>query len=221
MKNENGQSIKRFCPPTAFKKGHVSWRKGKTGFKCPGVSKANSLRIGPKHPLWLGRKVGSNGYIYVYQPHHPLARLGYVSEHRLVMEKSIGRFLRQEERVHHVGITYPLYSIENKHDNRIENLKLFSSESEHQRYCHNERPYLKTGMNKKCKICGKEFYVKKCNMETHSYCSRQCSDIGAIGRQNSPSTQFKKGRISPNKGIPCSEETKKKISETKRKKQYS
>jgi len=40
------------------------------------------------------------------------------------MEKHLGRYLKPEECVHHKGIKYPIGSIENKQDNRIENLEL-------------------------------------------------------------------------------------------------
>ena len=51
-------------------------------------------------------------------PEHPFAtKSGYIREHRLVMEKKIGRFLQPNEVVHHIN--------GNRQDNRVENLQLF------------------------------------------------------------------------------------------------
>ena len=94
--------------------------------KCYAVD-AKKLR-GPKSPAWKGGKYKTpQGYVYAYQPHHPsCTKDGYVREHRLIMEKYIGRFIHPKEKVHHKnGI---------KDDNRIENLELFRSLSEHTRY---------------------------------------------------------------------------------------
>jgi hypothetical protein len=63
------------------------------------------------------RRPTSYGYIVVYRPEHPDAAVnGYVSEHRLVMEESLGRRLDPGETVHHRN--------GDRADNRIENLEL-------------------------------------------------------------------------------------------------
>lgn len=76
-------------------------------------------------------KVLISGYYYIYKPDHPKAiKKGYVAEHRLVAEEKIGRYLKENEVVHHIN--------ENKLDNRQENLEVMTA-SEHIKLHANKR----------------------------------------------------------------------------------
>lgn len=70
-----------------------------------------------------GRQKRQGGYIAIYSPKHPFAIDNRIFEHRIVMEKKIGRYLYPEEVVHHINKIVS--------DNRIENLMLFANDSEH------------------------------------------------------------------------------------------
>lgn len=90
------------------------------------VAKWKSTReflSGADHPMWRGGvEINSYGYRVVYAPDHPKAHKGKVLEHRLVVEKSLGRFLNSDEIVHHIN--------GDKLDNRLENL-VITNRSEH------------------------------------------------------------------------------------------
>jgi len=107
------------------------------GIKC----QRTGPRAGEAHPGWSGgRLVDNNGYIHVFCPDHPecvrvnearrlksngryYRKEKYIQEHRLVMEKWLGRYLLPTEVVHHKN--------DDKQDNRIENLELFDSNARH------------------------------------------------------------------------------------------
>lgn len=76
--------------------------------------------------MWAGgRKADKDGYILLWRPNHPNARKGYVREHRLKMERKLGRLLTGTEVVHHVN--------GDTGDNRLRNLKLYGSQKLHMR----------------------------------------------------------------------------------------
>lgn len=109
-------NIAKYCSKKCYSissKGKQAWNKGKKGL------------AGDKHGMWKGGVTyHERGYRRIWNPTHPFAdQSGYVREHRLVMEKSIGRYLLPTEIVHHINHI--------KTDNRIENLILYSSNSEH------------------------------------------------------------------------------------------
>ena len=90
----------------------------KDGIKAKGCSH-KCARIGKRRGAY-NEKVEISGYLYIYKPEHPNAiKRGYVAEHRLVAEGKIGRYLENDEVVHHIN--------ENKHDNRPENLQVMSN----------------------------------------------------------------------------------------------
>ena len=73
-------------------------------------------------------KVSKEGYILVYVPEHPKAFKGWYYEHRLIIEKKIGRILETSETIHHIN--------ENKEDNRLNNLFLCSREEHDKAHVH-------------------------------------------------------------------------------------
>lgn len=87
-------------------------------------TKGHKFSVGNKASWKGGRFVDSQGYIRIYKPEHPNVMINkYVFEHRLVMEKHLGRLLKSSEIVHHLD--------GDKTNNEISNLKLYSSNGKH------------------------------------------------------------------------------------------
>lgn len=125
--NWRGGNIKMICI-TCKKQFFVSKSQSKRwincSMKCQGIWRSKKF-VMEKSPRWNGgRVITKRGYAWIMVKNHPKAnRDGYVSEHRYIMERKIGRYLKKSEVVHHIN--------HNKKDNRIENLFLFKSQKEH------------------------------------------------------------------------------------------
>ena len=127
----NFKKGKRVSCNTEFKKGEH--RSPKTEFK-KGIKHTEKWKenmrgkTGEKSISWKGgKRITKSGYVYIYKPKHPFTTTNKtVFEHRLIVEKQIGRYLLPEETTHHLN--------EIRDDNRPENLMAFTSKSAHIRF---------------------------------------------------------------------------------------
>lgn len=104
--------------------------------QCGNEFKMNKY-IGDRSSRWKGgRIVVRKGYVFIRirpdNPFFPMANsIGYVAEHRLVIAKHLGRPLKRWEIVHHKHDRYPVGSVEDRQDNRLENLELLPNKCSH------------------------------------------------------------------------------------------
>ncbi len=131
LRDEKGRIKKGNIPEHGFKKGHIPDTKGKkrspetiqkmkencghpvtqeTKEKIGNTIREKGLKRGINNPNWNGGKYKNQwGYICI-----SLGDGNYALEHRMIVEKELGRKLKIDEHVHHInGI---------KDDNRLENL---------------------------------------------------------------------------------------------------
>jgi endogenous inhibitor of DNA gyrase (YacG/DUF329 family) len=119
-----GEKVETYRSPSALAQHEPKY----CSVRCTGMAQK-----GEANPSFSGgRHFDAYGYVKVLAPDHPNADVrGYVSEHRLKMERKIGRFLTDAEVVHHIdGDTS---------NNDPSNLELFPSHSEHMRVAHGTR----------------------------------------------------------------------------------
>ena len=113
-----------------------------------------------------------NGYILIYNPEHPKSMVsnnwnGYIYEHIIVAEQDIGRYLNDDEEVHHLDL--------DRSNNRSSNLIVLSKKSHGKLHVWIENGIFinknLTGINNclRCKICSKPLKLKQLY-----YCSNDC-----------------------------------------------
>lgn len=126
-----GGEVKTYPSRQALGRGkYCSVRCTNLNFKGQHFSPATELKPGNKPHNYKGYRFTqsrpqSGIYKEIFIPNHPYAnKNGYMREHRLIVEKHIGRYLEPNEVVDHINM--------NTLDNRIENLRLMEKR-EHDR----------------------------------------------------------------------------------------
>lgn len=116
-----GMMLKEIAPMLGVSVSTLETRRRRAGL--PPAPRGH--RRGARHRDWKGGRIrDKHGYVLVHLPAHPDRNSsGYVREHRLVMERKLGRRLRPQEVVHHVD--------NDPANNREDNLELFASNGEH------------------------------------------------------------------------------------------
>lgn len=94
----------------------------KTRIREQGLKNKGRTLVG-KNPRFKGWRISPDGYKLILMPSHPFNNGKYIREHRLVMEKYLGRYLKRGEVVHHKN--------HNRLDNRLENLELMTNSTLH------------------------------------------------------------------------------------------
>lgn len=135
----------RSCATTARNRTSMnpSYHRDISGKKNPMYGKGLKGKANPMFgkrkelaPRWKGgKKIRRDGYSFVIAPDdhpHPSyvkkSGLRYILEHRLVMERHLGRYLDPSEVVHHID--------ENPLNNDVANLRLFATQREHMLTAH-------------------------------------------------------------------------------------
>ena len=93
------------------------------------INRMCDAKSGVKNPMWRSSEYkGTNGYWIIWVNGIKYCRARYVAM------KCLGRKLVDGELIHHLGVHYPMHSIENVGDDSPENLYVFSTKGEHTKW---------------------------------------------------------------------------------------
>lgn len=106
------------------------------------------------------RRFVKRGYVFVKVASHPNAdSQGYVTEHRIVAEQTIGRVLQSDEIVHHIN--------GQRDDNRPENLQVLTRSAHRVLHCEQNRLRWSPERDN-CASCG----TTERAHQAHGFCER-------------------------------------------------
>lgn len=115
---EKNMSLRQIAKKLGMTYASIQWYLRR--FNLPRRGRVESMNVvfNGRGPNWKGGRILDKfGYVHLKDRSHPNAdKRGYVSEHRAVMSKFIGRPVGANEVVHHVNGVIT--------DNRLENLEL-------------------------------------------------------------------------------------------------
>ena len=142
-KKKHKTIMRRLWKNPTYRKRMCKERKER--WQCPEyrkhMSEVHKGCVGEKSPSWKGGKISNGaGYILIYKSNHPYPNHSdkkYVFEHRLIMEKKLRRYLKPEEKIHHID--------GNGTNNQIKNLMLCANASEHAKFHYLNHPRNKNG----------------------------------------------------------------------------
>ena len=120
-----------------------------------------------------GVHIDHRGYVRIHKPEHPRSHNGYLLEHIIVAEKTLGKFLPKGVVVHHID--------ENKTNNTPSNLVICQNDSYH-KLLHRRMKALKASGHAswvRCEYCGihddpnKLYLRNNRNIGYHNYCANR------------------------------------------------
>lgn len=135
---------------------------------------------GSLNPKWNGGRIKHKGYVEVHMPEHPRRdSIGYVSEHLLVAEKALGKYIKSPACIHHGN--------EARGDNRNHNLVICQDNAYHKLLHMRKKALEKSGNanNRKCKYCKKYDSIDNMirqSVNKNSYYHRCCVNKYQRGR---------------------------------------
>lgn len=158
-KKTGAQRLCEVCEKPIYVQPNQEGREGRfCSVACKATGQHGARIIGSKY-------TDLRGYVMV-----KVGLRKYRPEHRLLVEKALGRLLTADEQVHHINGA--------KDDNRLENLQVLTN-TEHQRlHDHLGVQHAPALVPLTCRRCGGQYAVKPSKASESKFCSNACRLAG-------------------------------------------